>query len=82
MLVSELSGACVFGLHVHDDSMEPLFHEGEIIFENPDFELQPGHYGAFLDQTDEAGHGSLRQYKKIQERLPSIHSTSNIWTRL
>lgn len=73
MVVSELSGARVFALHVHDDSMEPLFPEGEIIFVNPDFELQPGHYGIFLDQTGGADPGCLRQFKKIQERYV-VHS--------
>ncbi|MCA9421994.1 MAG: hypothetical protein KC592_13315 [Nitrospira sp.] len=48
--------------------MELLFHEGELIFVNPYFQLQPSHYGIFLDQTGEADHGCLRQFKKIQER--------------
>jgi SOS-response transcriptional repressor LexA len=68
MVDTELSGARVFALHVHDDSMEPLFHEGEIILVNPDFEPQPGDYVIFLDQTGEADHGCLRQFKKIQGR--------------
>lgn len=68
MVDTELSGARVFALYVNDDSMEPLFHEGEIIFVNPDLEPQAGDYVVFWDQTGEADHGCLRQLKKIQER--------------
>jgi phage repressor protein C with HTH and peptisase S24 domain len=48
--------------------MEPLFHEGEIIFINPDLRPQAGDYVVVLDQMAEANHGYLRQFKKIQER--------------
>jgi SOS-response transcriptional repressor LexA len=68
MVETELSGARVFALHVPGDSMEPLFHEGEIIFINPDLRPQAGDYVVVLDQMAEANHGYLRQFKKIQER--------------
>ena len=68
MIETELSGARVFALHVNDVSMEPLLHEGEIVFVNPDLEPQPGHYVVVWDHTGEADSGCLRQLKKIQKR--------------
>ncbi len=68
MVDTELPGVRVFALHVSGDSMEPLFHEGEIIFVNPDLRPQTGDYVVVLDQMAEEDHGYLRQLKKIQER--------------
>lgn len=41
---TDVSGTRTFALKVQDDSMEPLFSEGEMIFVNPDSEWQPGDY--------------------------------------
>ena len=41
---TDVSGARTFALQVQDDSMEPLFGEGEMIFVNPDLEWKPGDY--------------------------------------
>jgi SOS-response transcriptional repressor LexA len=41
---TDVSGARTFALKVPDDSMEPLFGKGEMIFVNPDLEWQPGDY--------------------------------------
>jgi SOS-response transcriptional repressor LexA len=68
MIETELSGARVFAMHVADDSMEPLFHEGEIVFVNPDLRPQAGDNVVVVDQMAEADLGCLRQLKKIQER--------------
>lgn len=68
MVDTELSGARVFALPVSGDSMEPLFHEGGIIFVNPDLRPQDGDYVVVLDQMAEEDHGYLRQLKDIQER--------------
>lgn len=68
MVETELPGVRVFALHVSGDSMEPLFHEGEIIFVNPDLRPQAGDYVVVLDQMAEKDHGYLRQLKEIQEQ--------------
>lgn len=68
MVETELKGARVFAMHVEDDSMEPLFHEKEIIFVNPDLRPQSGDYVVVLDQMAEADHGCLRQLKRIQKQ--------------
>ncbi|CAI4032365.1 S24 family peptidase [Nitrospira tepida] len=44
MLETDVQGPRAFALRVKDDSMNPLFGEGEIIFVNPDLECEPGHY--------------------------------------
>ena len=44
MLETDVQGLRTFALRVKDDSMYPLFGEGEIIFVNPDLECEPGQY--------------------------------------
>jgi SOS-response transcriptional repressor LexA len=44
MLETDVSGKRTFALTVKDDSMQPLFSEGDIIFVNPDLPSAPGHY--------------------------------------
>ena len=41
---TDVSGKHTVALKVKDDSMEPLFSEGEIIFVNPDSKWKPGDY--------------------------------------
>ena len=41
---TDVSGTRTVALKVQDDSMEPLFSEGEMIFVNPDLEWKPGDY--------------------------------------
>ena len=41
---TDVSGTRTVALKVTDDSMEPLFSEGEIIFVNPDSKWKPGDY--------------------------------------
>ena len=41
---TDVSGTRTVALKVQDDSMAPLFSEGEIIFVNPDLEWKPGDY--------------------------------------
>ena len=41
---TDVAGARTFALKVQDDSMEPLFREGEMIFVNPDVKWSPGDY--------------------------------------
>jgi SOS-response transcriptional repressor LexA len=44
MVETDVSGKRTFAITVEDDSMQPLFSEGEIIFVNPDLPSAPGHY--------------------------------------
>jgi SOS-response transcriptional repressor LexA len=44
MLETDVPGTRAFALRVTDDSMNPLFSEGEVIFVDPDLEVEPGHY--------------------------------------
>jgi SOS-response transcriptional repressor LexA len=62
---TDLSGARTFALRVQDDSMEPLFGEGELIFVNPDLKWNSGDY---VIAKRPAGHPEtilLRQVKPI-----------------
>ena len=62
---TDVSGARTFALQVQDDSMEPLFGKGEMIFVNPDLTWSAGDY-VIVKQP--AGHPEtmlLRQVKPI-----------------
>jgi SOS-response transcriptional repressor LexA len=62
---TDVSGTRTFALKVKDDSMEPLFSEGEMIFVNPDLEWKPSDY-VIANRRD--GHPDsilLRQVKSI-----------------
>lgn len=60
---TDLTAPHLFALRVKGDSMEPVFHEGEVILVNPDLECEPGNYCiAKMDMEDEA---ILKQLKKI-----------------
>jgi SOS-response transcriptional repressor LexA len=50
---------------VQDDSMEPLFGEGEMIFVNPDLEWQAGDYVITNDPVEPHNIALLRQVKRI-----------------
>jgi SOS-response transcriptional repressor LexA len=62
---TDVSGTRTFALKVQDDSMEPMFSEGEIIFVNPDLKWKAGDY--VITNCQDGGHESalLRQVKAI-----------------
>ena len=62
---TDVSGTRTFALKVQDDSMEPMFTEGEIIFVNPDLDWKAGDY--VIANGEDGHHGSplLRQVKTI-----------------
>jgi SOS-response transcriptional repressor LexA len=62
---TDVSGTRTFALKVQDDSMEPMFSEGEIIFVNPDLKWKAGDY--VITNCQHGGHESalLRQVKAI-----------------
>jgi SOS-response transcriptional repressor LexA len=51
VLETDVSGTRTFALRVRDDSMNPLFSEGEIIFVDPDEEVEAGHYVVAGDEA-------------------------------
>jgi SOS-response transcriptional repressor LexA len=65
LLETDVPGKRTFALQIQDNSMQPLFSEGEIIFVNPDLPCEPGHY---VVVESEEGHPEgvlLRQLKEI-----------------
>ena len=82
MLETDVPGIRTFAMQVKDNSMEPLFSEGEVIFVNPDLPSEPGHYvmvdsehgrpeGALLRQLKEiGGQTKLHPFNRRYEDLP------------
>ena len=65
MLETDVPGKRTFAVQVRDNSMQPLFSEGEIIFVNPDLPSEPGHY-VMVESEDGRPEGTLfRQLKEI-----------------
>jgi SOS-response transcriptional repressor LexA len=62
---TEVSGQRTFALKVQDDSMEPLFSTGEMIFVNPDLDWQPGDYVIARHLEGDSETRLLRQVKRI-----------------
>ncbi|WHZ14639.1 MAG: hypothetical protein OJF52_001478 [Nitrospira sp.] len=44
MIETNVQGLRTFAVKVKDDSMYPMFGEGEVIFVNPDLTSEPGHF--------------------------------------
>lgn len=65
ILETDVTGPRTFALHVRDDSMRPLFTEGEIIFINPDLEGEPEDYVIADSQDGRSDSILLRQIKRI-----------------
>ncbi len=62
---TDVLGTRTFAVKVNDDSMEPLFSEGEMIFVNPDFEWKPGDYVIAHRRDGDLEAILLRQVKSI-----------------
>ncbi len=62
---TDVPGKRTFALRVKDNSMQPLFSEGEIIFVNPDLKYKPGHYVVVESQGGRSGAAMLRQLKQL-----------------
>jgi SOS-response transcriptional repressor LexA len=65
MLETDVPGRRTFALQIRDDSMQPLFNEGEIVFVNPDLSREPGHYLVVETEEDGPKGALLRQLKAI-----------------
>jgi SOS-response transcriptional repressor LexA len=93
MLETDVPGKRTFAVQVKDNSMQPLFSEGEIIFVNPDLPGEPGHYvvvesedgrpeGALLRQLkDIGGQAILHPLNRRYEDL-SVTKDQRIWGRV
>ena len=62
---TDVTGKRTFAVKVRDDSMAPLFSEGEIIFVNPDLQCEPEHYVIAGGPDDRPGDARLRQLKEV-----------------
>jgi SOS-response transcriptional repressor LexA len=65
MLETDVLGKRTFAVQVNDNSMQPLFSEGEIIFVDPDLPTEPGEYLVVESKDVSSRGGLLRQLKKI-----------------
>ena len=93
LLETDVPGKRTFAVQVKDNSMQPLFSEGEIIFVNPDLPSEPGHYvvvesedgrpeGALLRQLkDIGGQAILHPLNRRYEDLP-MTKDQRIWGRV
>ena len=93
LLETDVPGKRTFAVQVKDDTMQPLFSEGEIIFVNPDLPGEPGHYvvvesedgrpeGALLRQVkDIGGQAILHPLNRRYEDLP-VTKDQRIWGRI
>jgi phage repressor protein C with HTH and peptisase S24 domain len=61
---TDLQGRHLFAVRVSGDSMEPLFHEGEVLIVDPEIQPQSGDY-AIVKAEREEGAG-FRQMKKFR----------------
>ena len=93
LLETDVPGQRTFAVQVKDNSMQPLFSEGEIIFVNPDLSGEPGHYvvvesedgrpeGVLLRQLKEiGGKAILHPLNRGYEDLP-VTNDQHIWGRV
>jgi len=62
---TDISGTRTFALKVQDDSMEPLFSKGEMIFVNPDSRWKPGDFVVATCHEKSMESTLLRQMKVL-----------------
>ena len=65
MLETDVPGIRTFAMQVRDNSMLPLFSEGEVIFVNPDLPSESGHYVVVDSENGRPEGALLRQLKEI-----------------
>jgi SOS-response transcriptional repressor LexA len=65
MLETDVPGRRTFAMQVRDNSMQPLFSEGEVIFVNPDLPGEPGHYVVVESEDGRPEGVRFRQLKEI-----------------
>jgi SOS-response transcriptional repressor LexA len=65
---TDVSGSRTFALKLQDDSMEPLFHKGEMIFVNPDARWNPEDYVVVTRTGESIASTVLRQLRMNGDR--------------
>jgi SOS-response transcriptional repressor LexA len=65
LLETDVPGKRTFAVQVRDNSMRPLFSEGEVIFVNPDLPSAPGDYVVVESEDGRPERAFLRQLKDI-----------------
>ncbi len=81
MLETDVPGVRTFAIQVKDNSMEPLFSEGEVIFVNPDLPTELGQY-VLVDSEDGRPEGALlRQLQEIEGQT-ILHPLNRLHTDL
>ena len=65
VLETDVPGKRTFAVQVQDNSMRPLFSEGEVMFVNPDLHSEPDHYVLVSSEDGRPERALLRQLKYI-----------------
>ena len=65
MIETDVPGKRTFALQIRDNSMQPLFSEGETIFVNPDLPGEPDQYVIIESENGSPKKALLRQLKEI-----------------
>jgi SOS-response transcriptional repressor LexA len=65
LLETNVPGQRTFAVQVRDNSMQPLFSVGEIIFVNPDLPSESGHYVVVESEDGRPEGALLRQLKEL-----------------
>jgi SOS-response transcriptional repressor LexA len=79
---SDIEGHGIFALRVRDDSMEPEFHEGEIIIVNPHIKPEHNDYVIVRNEQGEISFKQLKIYGKtivlhpLNPKYPDIQLSS------
>lgn len=66
---TDMRGERIFALRVIGDSMEPLFHAGEVVIVNPDLQCDSGNYVVAKTPDHGAEEATIKQLKKYGEHL-------------
>jgi SOS-response transcriptional repressor LexA len=69
LLETDIPGRRTFAVQVRDNSMKPLFSEGEIIFVDPDLPSEPGDYVVVESEDGHSEGALLRQLKEIDGQI-------------
>jgi SOS-response transcriptional repressor LexA len=81
MLETDVPGIRTFAMQVRDNSMLPLFSEGEVIFVNPDLPSEPGHY-VMVDSENGRPEGALLRQLKEVGRQAILHPLNRLYKDL
>jgi SOS-response transcriptional repressor LexA len=81
LLETHVSGKRTFAVQVRDDSMQPLFGKGEVIFVDPDRPSKPGHYVLVESEDGRPERALLRQLQDIHGQAV-LHPLNERYTDL